>query len=486
MKQILPQPVNGMVREWSVDSLIAPADSLQLAVNVHFDNVGVIRPRMGARYRVALGSSVHGIGAFYNNAGTTKQVVAASGTSIYSSGGISGSSSLGTCHATNKVRFASLVDYIFMVDGSSAMQSWPGTGSLGVVNTASFIAGLSHIAVFRNRIWAADDETDKLYYSDVVTTSNTITGGDDFIQISPADGDKITALHATKRMLLVFKREHLYRVYAINNVDPEPTVAVGTYSQESVIEAYDGIYFHHHSGFYRFDGENAEDISEPIRDIIRAIEPTIYTTIAGWCDKTNLYWSIGDVTLEGITYSNAVLRRSIKTKAWTMYTYPTKMLGGVLYDNIELFGRVQVFMGGDDGGLYQYDNGFNEEDNAVSGDVPVYNSFVTHWYYFDTPEDRKVMSQIGAIHENAAGLNVSFQIDTDNLTPANDPRYGTTGGANTWRPAGSLKKFLYDKLSIKTPPFRRIRFKVSGNSSVTSWSWRAFQVLDLTSTGNED
>ena len=71
-------------------------------------------------------------------------------------------------------------------------------------------------------------------------------------KFSPQDGESITGLIRVPRALLLFKQNHIYRIYSATNIDPYPAYNVGTYSQESIVQTKDGVYFHHPSGFYHF------------------------------------------------------------------------------------------------------------------------------------------------------------------------------------------------------------------------------------------
>src|SRR3990167_8842315 len=135
-----PQPFttppfkNGIVREAAVDQLIVPQDSVQMAVNVHIDRIGAVMRRPGITKlddTISSDDPILGMGAFRNNAGTIKAVLAKADTNIYANTG-SGWNTVrtGLTSGTTRARFTNLVDYTFMVDGNtvaggSALQTWP-------------------------------------------------------------------------------------------------------------------------------------------------------------------------------------------------------------------------------------------------------------------------------------------------------------------------------------------------------------------------
>jgi len=471
----IPPFQNGIVREAAVDESLAPQDSVQLSINLHFDRVGAASTRPGLTLlgeQILAGSPVLGLGLYRNNAGTSYAALAMIDSTVKAYDGASWANVRTALTVGSKARFTSFVDYIIMVNGKSnqAVASWNGTGNFGTVNNVTNAPQGDFIENYRSRIWIADSATDKLYYSDVVTTSGTITWpvSPQFIQISPADGEKITGLKRTSRALLVFKNNHIYRVFSINSVDPDPSIVVGTYSQESVVEAKDGIYYHHPTGFYKFvfDGEQ-EEISRPIIDIIKAIPRANYANIAGWSDEDHVFWEIGDVTLEGVPYTNLVCRYTISTRVWTIYSYPQEFRSAVLYDNgTDLFQLV----GDTDGNVLKVDTGTT--DNGT----PIFYDLVTHWMYLTEKQPlQKTLSKMGVLHENAQGSQFAYQIDAQNQHNTN----------NSWTPMEQgIKKDIFDVLSFNATNFTRIRFKMSGNNIGSPSIFRNFEPMDLTTSAN--
>lgn len=456
----LPQFINGIVREAAVDEIASPEQSVQEAVNLNFNRIGAIELRKGLTIlgsQVEAGAPVLGMHNFINNAGTIYRLLIKIDNDVYAWNGSTWSSVRSGLTASSKARFASFVDYTFMVNGNGnqALQTWAGTGSFGTTNAASLPAG-DFIENYRSRIWVANNATDKLYYSNVVTTSNTITGGTSFLQISPQDGENITALKRYSRALLVFKQNHIYRVFSINATDPDPSILRGTYSQESVVETKNGIYYHHPTGFYQFvfDGVQRE-ISRPIIDIVEAIPRSYYANVNGWEEGDNVYWNIGDITLGGVNFTNVVVRYTISTETWTTRSYANELRSASIYDSGTSLIRV---VGDDTGKVLQFDTGLTDDG------TPIFYSLATHWLYFTSPKSlRKTISEIATLHENAQGGNIAYQIDTDN--------------PNKWSPAGTIANDLRQIYTMDAKNFLRIRFRLQGNSIGSPFIWRGIEIL---------
>lgn len=464
-KTTLPNIVKGIIREKAIDSTIAPTDSCEFSMNLHTDQLGVLTLRKGLTLLGAnIGSNpVLGIGNYRNNAGTNYKALAVVGTKVFSFNGSNWSSVRTGLTNEQKARFTNLVDYIFMVNGNGnqALQTYNGSGNFGTTNVASLPAG-DFIENYRSRIWVADNSDDKVYYSDVVTTSGTITGGTSYIQVSPQDGEKITGLKRHPRALLVFKNNHIYRIFSINSTDPDPSIKRGTYSNESIIECKAGIYYHHPTGFYKFnfDGEQQE-ISRPIIDIVQAIPRSYYENVSGWSDDDHIYWSIGDITLNGVSFSNVVVCQTLSTQNWTIYSYASEIRSAGLYDDGT---NLRTIVGDDVGNVLTFNSG--NTDNGT----PIYYDLQTHWYWLsETKTSKKSFTELATLHENAQGANISYQLDK--------------AGENQWKPIGSIKKDLTQIDSVNAKSFTRVRFRFSGSSSGTPFIFIGWEILNTVIDG---
>jgi hypothetical protein len=461
-KLTLPPITKGIIRDKAVDSVLVPPDSVQFLKNLHTDVYGALTLRKGMTTlgaQISAGNPVLGMTNYRNNAGTTFQALAKVANDVYAFNGTSWSSVRSSLTVSSKARFTSLVDYVFMVNGNGneALQTYNGSGNFGTTNAASLPKG-DLIETFRSRIWVGDSSNDRVYYSDVVTTSNTITGGTSFLQISPADGENVTGLKRHPRALLVFKQNHIYRIFSIDSTDPDPAFRRGTYSNESIIECKSGIYYHHSSGFYRFEFETEqEEISRPIIDIVQAIPRSYYGNITGWDDDDHLYWSIGDITLEGVSFTNIICVYTISTQNWTVYSTSSEIRSAALYDDgTNLFDLV----GDDNGNVLKFNEGTTDNGG------PIHYDLITHWLYLsEIKTSRKSVTELATLHENAHGGNLSYQLDSDS--------------PNKWRPIGTIKKDLEQIDSLNARSFKRIKFRFYGSSSGTPFTFRGWELLNL-------
>lgn len=463
-------PINigqlGVVREAAVDETLASPETLQLAVNMNFDRIGAAQLRNGLTLLGANidNAAVYGMANYRNNAGTTYRLLAKVNEKVHSFNGTNWSEVRTGLTSSSKARFTNFIDLTYMVNGNAGatVSTFNGT-TFGSTNIGSLPKG-DFIENYRSRIWVADSSTDKVYYSDVVSTSQTISGGTSFIQVSPQDGEKITGLKRHSRALLVFKQNHIYRIFSTTSADPDPFIMRGTYSQESIVEAKDGIYYHHPTGFYKYvDGAEQKEISRPIIDIVKAISRTNYENVVGWADEDHVMWSVGDITLDGISYSNVVVRYTISTQVWTMYSYATQITSSALYDNGTL---LRMIVGDENGAPLVFDSGTTDNGTTIFYDLQ------THPLSFTGIKMKeKMISEIGAVHEDSQGAMVAYQTDNQNAS-------------NTWKEAGAITKDITQSFTVSAK-FKKIRFRLFGNSVGTTSIFRGWEILRILTEGEK-
>jgi hypothetical protein len=461
----------GLVTEGAVGEQQMPLDAVTESLNFDFDKIGCARLRRGT---TLLGNQLSGnlLGLYEfrdSGSGSNNQILAVNGTTVYYLNAGTWTSKR-TVTTGLKARFSTFLDYVFMVNGTDATAIWNGdVGSSFITSgNASGAPTGKFIDNFRARMWIAGNSAfpDRLYYSSiptaaatpVITWDTSATTGD-WIDISPSDGENITGIKRSKTALNVYKNNHIYRVASINTTDPDPVINVGTYSQESIVEAKDGQYFHHPSGFYRMSGAEATEISRPIQDIVDNISASNYTSICGWEDGDHIYWSVGDVTISGITYSNLVVRYTISSQAWTHRTYPTEFLVSSRYNDGSTLFRL---VGDNDGNVLKVNVG--KTDNGT----PISYALTHRWYTIDgLLSTRKNLPRLVFAHSGGAGTNVAYQIEGD---PVSD-----------WsKTLGQFKNVdtLFSKADIRG---RKCRFRISGISSGEPFDYYGMEVINATS-----
>jgi hypothetical protein len=461
-----------------------PDTAVTDAKNVHFDTMGKAKLREGV---TLLGSQVSnnysclGLYDFQASNASNSQLLAvfSDGTNndVYYNNAGTWTKTLEDDTKGLKTRFTTFLDQVIRVNGTDNATAWAGTGAwsqnagtgandLNLDDMDSNDCNL--IESYKARVYMAGDSNfkDRLYYSAVATTDPyiTFTPATGFVDINPNDGENITALKRYALDLLILKNNFLYRYRALTGLDPEPIINVGTYSQESVIITKVGAMFHHPTGIYIYNGKYPQEISRPVADFIDAVPLSYYDDVSAWVDHSgdHAYFSIGDVTVDGISWTNVVLRYTISTEVWTVYSYGTELKRGVVYKTTSAQTTV---VGDDDGNIFTLNSG-TTDNTAV---IPYH--MTTKFYELGAVAESFILNKICAVCENAQGIQLAYQLDDENKLN-NKP----------WHTLGELKRFLtyFNNKEIKG---HRIRFKIYGGSSVSPFAFEGIEFLKLINKG---
>lgn len=474
----IPYPTEGVIRSAQLNDTVTPENSVQLAINMHFDRVGSMQTRLGiATYATQLAGSVTSFGTL-NIQGGVKRLFAQFGTTIQSWDGATWTTRRTTSVST-KARYSQWLNHIYMVNGTDAVQVSDGTSAFAA--TAGFVpsgpampAGVDFVqAGFDGRIWLASKTSDTIYYSNQVqftppSTYSITYDSASFQNLSPQDGESITGLFRVPKALLVFKQNHIFRVYSATNVDPYPAYNVGTYSQESIVQAKDGIYFHHSSGFYKFNYDSQPtEISRRVIDFVRAIPRASYENIVGVYDGLDaVKWSVGSVTVEGVTYANCQMRYTISTQIWTIYDFSgTTITSLISYDNGT---TIEQVAGTSTGLVGKLDSGTTDFSS------PIYYEIIDRWRSFtEMYSQAKAISGMSVVTENAAGMKVEYQ--TQKSSP------------NVFENIGNIKdQYVALFSNAQTKDFNCVRLRFSGNTIGTPILIHGVELLSIQVKGFDE
>ena len=256
-----------------------------------------------------------------------------------------------------KHRFLTFLDTVLVIDGTNKTTSadgdtWVTTG--GNLDVGNMPAG-KYVIEWRDRVYIAGvtGTLDTLNYSGLATTTISWTTGNGTLRVEPFDGQgTITGLAKVPGYLLIFKERALKRWNGANTF-PDDLNRLGTPSQESVVQGSQTVFYFSSGfgdedsiGFYETNGESTNKISRNIQEICNAIPTANYSSIAGYASTEICMWSIGDITIDDITYNNMVVLYHIGTKTWTALTFPTQYTVFAMYIN----GTANTIVAGDDDG----------------------------------------------------------------------------------------------------------------------------------------
>lgn len=337
----------GVIRPSSVnDSLISP-NSVSHSLNVNYDTIigsGVVRN--GTKVLLtstAPGFAPLGLGEFVTASAVTNVAVGVfkgtSNATLYFFNTAWRTSGLTALSNTSKVRFAQLGNRFFMANGVDAMKSTLGGTTWNTTNCLITHSTVGLLYSTKNRMLASGHPNHKsrVYFSSIVETDvngvSTITWDDDdadgdWIDFNPDDGSDITGFSGTSDTVLVFKGKGMFRINAITaTVDTQLIFDFGAVSQESITECQGVTYYFSGQDIRRTTGGFPEQISRlGCQDFIDAIPQANWAAVSAGTDGMNVYFSIGDVTLNSkqntqTTYTNVVLKFSPRDQTWSLHSY---------------------------------------------------------------------------------------------------------------------------------------------------------------------
>lgn len=183
-----------------------------------------------------------------------------------------------------------------------------------------------YIKVYENPVSSPATGTIYIAYADIGFNTDTVKG--DWIDINPDDGGTVTAFGETSNQTIVFKNNGMYRLDVITkSVDVQNIFNIGAQAQEGVITCQGVCYFFSGIDIRMTDGGYPTQISRlGVQDYIDAIPQSYWTNVAAGTDGFNVYFSIGNITLNTNknnqkSYTNVVLKFSPRDESWSVHSY---------------------------------------------------------------------------------------------------------------------------------------------------------------------
>ena len=417
----------GMISD--INPNLAPQSSVNLLLNMDADvEVGSLSSRLGTALigsQTVDGKTILGLVQHVDQADTTKNKLFATvndssntNADIFDVGtGIS----LADDTASLKTRFLNYNGDTLRLNGTDAPKaynssSWITTG--GVFDLANMPTGYKYAVEFLDRVylWGKTSSPYTLAYSGLLTTGAVSwTAGNGTVEIEPEDnGGEATGLGKVPGYVLLFKRRSLHR-FNYSSTFPESLVQIGAYSQESIISAAGLCAFYSDSnenakGFYVTDGRRPQPISHdntrPIKKWVDAISSS--ATVAGWGTERYFAWSVGDLTVDGESYNNVVLKYNRILNQWSVRTYPTQFSVFVSY----VTGGIHTTVGGDDDGqVFRVDKAGTYTDGPSTTAIPF--KVRTHHNTWGFNQKKELMRDVVVRGQNIPDLTTSAILDRD-------------------------------------------------------------------------
>jgi len=404
---------SGMFDDLSVGDSLLPKNAVRKGVNVMFDRPrGAITQRSGTTKLggdVDAGSTITGLHNHRSSNASAHDLFSVVGNQIYILNGATWDTSA-TLSGTGKTRFLTYLDNTAAMRGSSARgwneTSWLSTGgSLDIGNFPDSIVAV----VLNTRIFCFGDSTnpDKVSASSLEASGAiSWTSGTKDFEVNPNDGNgSLTSATSNGRVIIFFKERGMYR-YDDNEL--QHIVNIGTTSHESVFTDDNGItYFFGQGsntvGFYMTTGGYPQKISRPLTKWVEAISASFYTDINGYTDGTKCYWSVGSVTVDSVTYTNAWYVYSIADQTWEICSYADRYMVFAMY--IDGSSNVTTLGGDTDGMVQTIDSGTTDNGTAIESEAELAPQ------YFTTRGRVKVVNELVAYAKDFQGLQLFMKVD---------------------------------------------------------------------------
>jgi hypothetical protein len=218
-------------------------------------------------------------------------------------------------------------------------------------------------------------------------------------------------------------------------------------------------------GVWVSTGGQPQNIGGDVIDFIRAGTPRNF-----FAEIVNeVYWLyVGNVTVNGVTYANLVLKFNINLSTWEWRELSDTMTIFARYNNS---GKFRLYMGDTDGNVWdkgQYtDSTLVNTDRTVSGaGVAIPSNFELAPIILDGAEKWKAIKTLTAYAERAGGLTLYARV-IDRNTRATTP----------YKPLGKLEKFI-NTFDVSTSSGAIIQIAGSLNTSQPYASFYGF-TLDI-------
>lgn len=374
---------NGMIDDLSVADGLLPRNAVRHAVNVMFDRPrGAISQRYGTTVLGDdLGSvGVTGIHNFRSATSSNHALLAYEGTKIKSLSGSTWGDEVSSLTSGLDTNFITYLDTVAFMNGTDASQSWTGSGawvnSGGNLDVGNFPTAKMATLLNGRVVTAGDSSNPARITVSSIPSGGAIswTSGNYTEDIFPNDGmGEIKALEGNGRIVLIFKERAMYR-YDENSL--QRIVAIGTPANRSVCTDDGGVtYFFgegvHSVGFYATTGGYPVKISRPILKWVEAISASYYGSISAYTDGRKVYWSVGSVTIDGKTYSNAWLVYTIADKTWEARNYADRFQ--VFSQYINSSSEVTTVGGDTDGYVQTIDSGTTDNTTPIYSECEIGN-----------------------------------------------------------------------------------------------------------------
>jgi hypothetical protein len=419
--------MSGMITD--VNDTITPQNSVALGQNLDFDVVlGAATSRLGTTIvgaQLVDNKNILGLHQHINAATPANNILfaavnVANDATATIKNVATGADVVTGLTASTKVRFLTYGGETLAINGADAERAWNEASWIttgGVFDLGDFpTSNKASIAIeFLDRIYVNDSANpSRVHYSGLFSGTSVSWNGD-YVDIESEDaGGRITAFSKVPGYVLFFKERSLHR-WNFSSAFPESLVQIGTPSQESVVMSGGLVFFYSNSsddarGFYVTNGGRpqciSQDTTRTIKRFVDAIASANEADICATATDRTVMWSVGNLTVDGETYSNVVFKYNRILNQWSIRTYPTRHM---VYANYLVSGVNARVAGDNDGTVYRIDVPGIYADNGTKINWKLRTQNDT----LGTNRLKTIMGDVYVRGEHLEGMNVRIIPDGD-------------------------------------------------------------------------
>jgi hypothetical protein len=317
---------------------------------------------------------------------------------------------------------------IFAMNGVDTPQEWDGliASDFGAWTAASGTVPTSgrYLVYHGDRLWCAElAESGRVRYSGLTGVSPDTGAWDanDFVDLSPGDGQQITGIGTLGPYLVVFKEHKTYVITdTITGANRELTQAVGCHAHRSIVETDDGLIWLDDTGVYITGGQEVTQISDAVDPLIEdaAAFATFDNACATLVDRS-YYLSL---STDGNT-NNRTLQYDLETGAWWVHDCASNQ-----FAKFSVTAGVPEFYSADPNAT-QVQQAF-VPDTYTDSDASYTSRWTSAHFVWGAPHKRKRVRQIRIDGQGEWVLGTATDF-SDDFTDDSGEVWFTTGEADT-------------------------------------------------------
>jgi hypothetical protein len=286
---------------------------------------------------------------------------------------------------------------------------------------------------YSNRLWWIREATSFVDYSDLAEPEsywNNSSVGGNWLEVFGDDGDVCTALAATTDGVIVFKRNHMYKIRGSSPEDffvqqltlsDSEVRSVGTPSTQTMVSTPSGLYFYWNKDLWEYDGQSirriSKDIHDDLDDITESAE-SLHIAVGYWHAERIVLFSVplNDVTGPTHTYMYDVSRKKFigrMTEGFRGFSTIEDSSGNTEFWGLE--GTVNS------GWVYKFDDTSAQRkfdvitDDEGSQDTDIASALTLPSFYGHSVAEQKRFLYVDLYFETSAGqggtVDVTYEID---------------------------------------------------------------------------